>query len=425
MSGVTLLSTGHTRATRIPNQRSGERGRGLLALGVFLASALVAVIAVPVTAVAAETTNYSSGNIAVAIPDASTAQSTISVPDGGAVFGIDVRIRLNHTFDEDLAIYLIAPDGTTVELATNVGGSGANFGSGATGCGGTFTVFNDSVPAIIPAFSAPFAGTFRPEGALSAFHGRGINGIWTLRIRDDAAEDTGTLFCWQMSIRHGANPGSLISSRSDPNVWRPSNGQWFARNLEGDLNFTLTGQAGDIPVSGDYDGNGFDSRVVWRPSTGQWIGSLPGAPVQWGLNGDVPVPGDYNGDGVTDLAVWRPSDGVWYVRNIAFVGWGLPGDIAVPGDYNGDGRTDFAVWRPSSGVWFARTLEGEIVITVGWGINGDIPVPGDYDANGRTELAVWRPSEGVWYIRGTVAVQFGVNGDIPGLKRPAYPGYPY
>ena len=37
--------------------------------------------------------------------------------------------------------------------------------------------------------------------------------------------------------------------------------------------------------------------------------------VQFGDPGDIPVPGDYNGDGKTDVAIYRPSSGHWFVRN--------------------------------------------------------------------------------------------------------------
>ena len=73
---------------------------------------------------------------------------------------------------------------------------------------------------------------------------------------------------------------------------------------------------------------------------------------------DVPVPGDYDGDGITDIAVFRAPTGTWYMRNsgapAAAVVWGGAGDMPAPGDYDGDGKTDIAVFRPSTGTWYVR-----------------------------------------------------------------------
>jgi len=56
---------------------------------------------------------------------------------------------------------------------------------------------------------------------------------------------------------------------------------------------------------------------VFRPSTGSWYVRVLSAPVRYGTSGDVPVPGDYDGDGTTDIAVFRPSSGTWYVAGRA------------------------------------------------------------------------------------------------------------
>jgi hypothetical protein len=95
------------------------------------------------------------------------------------------------------------------------------------------------------------------------------------------------------------------------------------------------GQAGDIPVAADYDGDGQDDYAIFRPSTGTWWIGMTGSgtyAVRWGQQGDIPVPADYDGDGKTDIAIYR--DGVWWQllssSGVKVDTWGLPGDLPVP-----------------------------------------------------------------------------------------------
>jgi subtilisin-like proprotein convertase family protein len=157
---------------------------------------------VTVSNVPTTTSTFSTGNIAVPINDNSTVDVPISVPNIGAVYKVQVLVRLNHTFDAHLDMFVIDPSTHVVELSTDNGGSGENYGSGANDCSGTPTTFTDTAATPITAGTAPFAGAFSPEQPLSGLFGDPSGGTWKLRVIDDTASNVGTIGCFTLKITH-------------------------------------------------------------------------------------------------------------------------------------------------------------------------------------------------------------------------------
>jgi subtilisin-like proprotein convertase family protein len=159
------------------------------------------------------------GNAAdVPINDNSTAISTVIVTGmTGRVWYIEPQFDIAHTFCADLDITLTSPNGTTVTISTDNGGSFNDVFFG--------TEWRDSANPFhpVPYFNNPGLVTDHnystngvvtplvPEEPLHAFAGEDPNGVWTVRITDDEGEDVGTLFGWDMFVYTTGDPTSRMT----------------------------------------------------------------------------------------------------------------------------------------------------------------------------------------------------------------------
>jgi len=151
-------------------------------------------------------TNPSPCKMGLSVPDEQCINFKIWVDNApGETLGTDVHLRevrfiMRHTWDDDVDLSLISPDGVTVELSSDNGGNEEHYGNPNDAACLSATVFlSELAPGAcdlpsIEAGEAPFIGQFLPEGNLALFNtGADPNAIWTLRVCDDAQNDFGKL----------------------------------------------------------------------------------------------------------------------------------------------------------------------------------------------------------------------------------------
>jgi hypothetical protein len=145
---------------------------------------------------------------------------------------------------------------------------------------------------------------------------------------------------------------------------------WYLRNSNttgsADITVAFGGDVADLPVVGDWNGDGVDTIGVYRNSTGFFfLSDSNTAPavnytVLFGNPGDTPFAGKWDNTMTgSGLGVYRNSNGILYQKKQLTTGFddffaifGNPGDVGLAGDWNTDGFDSIGVYRSSNTTWY-------------------------------------------------------------------------
>jgi hypothetical protein len=220
-----------------------------------------------------------------------------------------------------------------------------------------------------------------------------------------------------------------------------------------DLAFPFGGVPGDIPITGDWNGNGHTKVGVYRSSNGYFIldtngdGVIDAGDAFFNLGvgmdpSDIPVVGDWNGTGTSKVGIFRAGF-LWLLdyngdqtysgppTDRAYFFGGVSGDLPVTGDWTGSGTSKIGIFRlgfywlldaNGNGTYDGNGVGQDYAFPYG-GVPQDLPVVGDWNGSGITKVGVFR--EGFfWVLDGnnpgdsthSVGLAFafgGISGDKP------------
>lgn len=128
-----------------------------------------------------------------------------------STFGVtQVCLNISHTWNSDLNVWLVSPDGTLSNLFSGIGGDSDNF---------TNTCFSQSATTSIVSGVAPYTGTYKPQETIgNVNNNQNGNGIWKLRILDTYPQDEGNLISWNITFGPNAPTPFVFTSSNLPIV---------------------------------------------------------------------------------------------------------------------------------------------------------------------------------------------------------------
>lgn len=171
-----------------------------------------------------------------AIPDDGTtlnipvAVSGLSGPLNTTSFGLEeVCFTIQHAAIGELAISLVAPDGTAVLLASAQGGPNSQYG---------YTCFRQDALTLITQGIPPFSGTFRPQEDMGTINnGQDGNGTWNLRVLDmNPGANSGSVTTWDLTFGNDPAVPLTFTSSNLPIIVINTGGQ----EIPDDVKITAT-----------------------------------------------------------------------------------------------------------------------------------------------------------------------------------------
>jgi uncharacterized repeat protein (TIGR01451 family) len=205
------------------------------------------------------------------------------------ILDLDVRLSIDHNFSDDLDVTLVSPAGTEITLTTDNGAGNDDVFRG--------TRFDDQ--ATEPVTDHLYANgvavpALSPEEPLAALDGENPNGVWQLRVQDDAPVIAGTLESWSIVVTAqggtagpittstqgsfasvgtpipdnnpaGVTIGLAFASSPDP-VWAYEVELDVTHTFSGDLDMTLSSPTGTVAVLSTDNGgpNGGEFNDVFH-----------------------------------------------------------------------------------------------------------------------------------------------------------------
>jgi hypothetical protein len=184
---------------------------------------------------------------------------------------------------------------------------------------------------------------------------------------------------------------------TDAGVFRPT-GEFLLRLNEAStatMQFNVPRE--HLPLAGDFDGDGFDTIGVYATTADEPFFLLSNSHAEenavakpeivfvFGKQGDLPIAGDWDGDGVDTVGVYRPSTSEFFLVNDFFGGavttfvFGVKGDLPIAGDWDGDGVDGVGVYRKSGTTMRLTDDFGVTERLFRFTEEGDLPLAGNWD----------------------------------------------